>query len=162
MTEVGSFAVEVEQVAVAAQLRELTELRRVDYQDAFLVDPAEPERSPENWARAVIGDAPTGLRRALLTGWDSLGLRLGAGVGPQVLGWRLRRADEEAAVLAADSPLGIAAELVFRPLPGALLFATFVTLEGDEARAAWEEIETVHPSMVRRLLEGAAEPRLGP
>ncbi len=161
MTEVSRIAADVEQVAVAAELRELSQLPRVDYEDAFLVDPADPERSPADWARATIGDAPAGLRRALLTGWSSLGLRLGAGVGPQVLGWRLRRADQEAAVLAADSPLGIAAELVFRPLPGALLFATFVRLEGEGARAAWAEIEPFHPAMVRRLLEGAASPPVG-
>ncbi len=146
----------VEQIPVPGQLRRLSELDRIDYEDAFLVAPAEPRRSPEAWAREVLASAPAEMRRALLAGWSSLGLRLDPEDERRVLGWQPRRSDREAAVLASDSPLGIAAELVFQLREGELLFATFVRLEGEEARAAWSRVEPVHPAVVRKLLERAA------
>jgi hypothetical protein len=155
VTETRRTEVTVEQIEVPVSARGLTELEAADYEDAFLVEPA-PGRSAVEAAVAVIGDAPADLRQALLEGWSSLGLRLGAGVGRQVLGWRLRRGDEEVAVLAADSPLGIEAELVFARQGETLIYATFVRLEGERARAAWAEVEPFHPRMVRRLLERAA------
>jgi hypothetical protein len=86
----------VDQIEVPASTRELTEVEPIDYEDAFLVDPAPAAWRPaEAAAQAVLGDAPAKLREALLAGWSSLGLRLGADGGRQVLGWRLRRADPE-------------------------------------------------------------------
>ena len=164
MTETGKAGVRVVRIAVPASARELTVVEAIDYEDAFRAEPGPAAGEPAvEAAEAVLGDAPANLRGALLGGWSSLGLRLGAGVGRQILGWRLRRADAEVAVLAADSPLGIAAELAFVRQGDALLYATFVRLDGEPARAAWAEVEPVHPPMVRRLLERAASPtRFGP
>ncbi len=156
MTKTQRSGATVERIDVPQSARELTALTRVDYADAFRAEPGPAAGEPAiEAARTVLGDAPANLRQALLEGWSSLGLRLGAGVGVQVLGWHLRSADEEAAVLAASSPLGIEAELVFEQVPGALHFATFVRLEGEEAGAAWARIEAVHPPMVQRLLQRA-------
>jgi len=149
----------VEQIEVPESARELTGLARIDYADAFRATPAPAAgRPPLEAARAVLAEAPANVRRALLAGWSLLGLRLdeGEGDGVRVLGWGLRWADDEVAVLASWSPLGIEAELIFEQTPGALLYATFVQLEGEEARAAWAGIEPVHPPMVQRLLERAA------
>jgi hypothetical protein len=158
VTEIEKTDVRVEPIAVPASLRELTELAAIDYEDAFLVEPGPaPGEAAAEAARAVLAGAPAELRAALLGGWSSLGLRLGAGVGAQILGWRLRRAEEEVAVLAADSPLGIEAELVFAHDRDALLYATLVRLEGEAARAAWAQVEPFHPPMVRGLLERAAD-----
>jgi hypothetical protein len=147
----------VAQIRVTDELRDLTTLQGADYEDAFRAAPAPaPGRPALDAARAVLADAPADQRRLLLSGWAALGLRLGADAGRPVLGWRLRWADEEVAVLAADSPLGIEAELVFLREGGALLFATFVRLGSERAAAAWAEVEPFHPPMVRRLLERAA------
>jgi hypothetical protein len=164
VTERDNSNMTIEQIGVPASARELTEVEPIDYEDAFLVDPAPAAWRPaEAAAQAVLGDAPAKLREALLAGWSSLGLRLGPDGGRQVLGWQLRRADPEVAVLAADSPLGIEAELVFARQGHALLYATFVRLDGESARAAWSQVEPVHPPMVRRLLERAAShTRFGP
>ncbi|HEY2715916.1 MAG TPA: hypothetical protein VGI73_06820 [Solirubrobacterales bacterium] len=149
----------VEQIEVPESARELTGLERIDYADAFRAAPAPATgRPPLEAARAVLAGAPANVRRALLAGWSLLGLRLGEGNGVRVLGWGLRWADDEVAVLAAESPLGIEAELVFEQTPGALLCATFVQLESEEARAAWAGIEPVHPPMVQSLLERAVPP----
>jgi hypothetical protein len=147
----------VEQIEVPASARELSGLARIDYADAFRAEPAPAAgRPPLEAARAVLADAPAKVRRTLLEGWSSLELRLGDGAGMQVLGWSLRWADDEVAVLAAESPLGIEAELIFEQTPGALVYATFVQLDGEGARAAWAGIEPVHPPIVQRLLERAA------
>ena len=147
----------VEAIAVPAAVRSLTAIAPIAYEDAFRVAPAPAAwRPPEAAARAMLGATPPRLRAALLAGWSGLGLRLDAGSGREVLGWRLRRSDQEVAVLAADSPRGVAAELVFSPCEEALIYATFVRLETASAREAWAEIERFHQPMVRRLLERAA------
>ena len=156
MTKLQRIEPKVERIEVPASLRELAELATIDYEDAFLVEPWPVPVPAAEAARAVLADAPAELRAALLAGWSSLGLRLGAGVGPQILGWRLRRAEAGVAVLAADSPLGIEAELAFARDGEVLLYATLVRLDSEGARAAWAEVEPFHPPMVRRLLERAA------
>ena len=157
MTETQRTTARVEPIEVPAEVRALTEIGPISYEDGFLVEPApEAWRPAELAARAVLGEAPARLRAALLEGWSQLGLRLGAGVGRQILGWRLRRSDEEVAILASDSPLGIDAELAFARQQDVFVYATFVRLDGEEAEAAWAEIEPVHPPMVQRLLERAA------
>lgn len=160
MTKLQRIEAKVEQIEVPASLRELAWLAAIDYEDAFRAAPQPAPGEPAAVAaRAVLAHAPAELRAVLLAGWSSLGLRLGAGVGRQVLGWRLRRDEDQVAVLAADSPLGIEAELVFAREGDALLYATLVRLEGERARAAWAQVERFHPPMVRRLLERAAAGR---
>ncbi|MBS1878476.1 MAG: hypothetical protein JST31_03080 [Actinobacteria bacterium] len=154
MTETAIATTRVERIEVPRSSRELTVLAAVDYEDAFLVAPA-PAGSAVAAAVATLAEAPAELRQLLLAGWSALGLRLGAGVGRQVLGWRLRRGEDEVAVLAAASPLGIEAELVFARGPEALTYATFVRLRGERAGAAWAEIAPHHPPMVERLLRRA-------
>ncbi len=66
----------VRQVAVPPAARALSTLSRIDYEDAFLVDTgSDRERTAEQWARAILEDAPIIVRRALLSGWSALGLR---------------------------------------------------------------------------------------
>lgn len=157
MTETEETAIRVEAIEVPAVVRGLTEIEPIGYEDAFRVTPApEAWRPAEAAARAMLGEAPPKLRAALLAGWSGLGLRLEGSAGREILGWRLRRSDEEVAVFAADSPLGIAAELVFSRREDTLIYATLVHLGSGSARDAWAEIEPFHQPMVRRLLERAA------
>ena len=69
----------VRQVTPPPAARALSTLCHVDYEDAFLVGtgPAQ-DRTGEQWARAILEDAPMSTRNALSRGWSALGLRLGS------------------------------------------------------------------------------------
>src|ERR1700748_749220 len=112
----------VAQVSLPADARALSTLPRIDYEDAFLVSGAV-DRTPQQWVRAVIDDAPARVRARLFMGWLSLGLRLGVPWSSRrVLGWRVARNEPGWLLLAANSWLGLRGELLFRPEPGGLLF----------------------------------------
>jgi hypothetical protein len=50
---------EVHQVEVPPEVRALSTLERVDYEDAFLAETQHAhDRSAEGWARAILEDAP--------------------------------------------------------------------------------------------------------
>jgi hypothetical protein len=146
------------QIAVAPEVRALSTLARIDYADAFVVDVcAARERTAEQWARAVLEGAPATVRRTLTSGWDAIGLKLGAaGVEGFVLGWEIRRSTPDHVLLGAGSRIGMPGELLFKRQPHALLFSTFVQHDHGLARTVWAGVEPVHVPMVRRVLEGAA------
>src|SRR6476469_5463204 len=60
----------IRQIAVPATARALCGLSRIDYADAFFVesDYAE-ELTGQQWASAVLADAPTAVRGKLLAAW---------------------------------------------------------------------------------------------
>jgi hypothetical protein len=153
---------EVRQVEVPEEARTLTSLRRVDYEDAFLLPlPRVADRDAQGWAREVLERAPEGQRRKVLSGWAALGFELEEipDTG-SVLGWRIRRDAPDLTVLGATSPLGLEGELIFERRAGALAYATLVALDGDRARASWAPIETAHRRIVGELLADVA--RRGP
>ena len=147
---------QVRQVSLPADARELSTLARVDYEDAFLVD-AGSQRTAPQWAHAVFNDAPLAVRARLVSGWMGLGLKLG---GPwsarRVLGWKVQQSSPDAMLLAADSVLGLQAELLFRTEPRGLLFATLIQQNNSAARAVWVRITARHQAVVRSLLVHAA------
>jgi hypothetical protein len=151
------------QIAVPAAARSLSTLPRIDYEDGFVVAVgAAEERSGEQWARAMLEDAPAETRRALRCGWAALGLQLGStGDESRVLGWEVRRSTPELVLLGADSPLGLRAELLFERAPGELFFATFLKLGNPLARATWAGVTPRHRQVVRGLLDRVARPRSG-
>ena len=144
----------VREVAFPPSFRALTTLPRVDYTDAFiLTTPAGADRMGVEWARALVEDAPAETRRMLRRGWCALGVRLGSPDDERrVLGWEVRRTSPDHAVLAADSRLGMEAELVFERRPGALLFATIIKLNSPLARIVWTLFSPQHRKVVRHLL----------
>jgi hypothetical protein len=145
----------VRQIAVPRAARALSTLPQVDYEDAFLVHvgPAQ-DRTAEQWARAVLEDAPVVMRNALSSAWFALGLRPGSTRSARhVLGWEVRRSSPDDALLGAGSRLGLSAELLFERRQRTLLFATFVRQENHIGRALWVGIEPVHRPVVRYLLE---------
>jgi hypothetical protein len=154
-----------EEVAVAAQIRQiplppdaraLGTLARIDYEEAFLVD-ADVDGTPEQWARAVLEDAPPHVRRGLRRGWRALGLRLGSPrSGRRVLGWEVRLSTPDFVLLAAGSRIGMPGELLFKRERHGLLFATFVQQRNPVARAVWARIAARHRQVVRSLLTQAA------
>jgi hypothetical protein len=147
----------VRQVDVPQAAIELSTLPRIHYEDAFLLEtgPA-PDRTGEQWARAMLEDAPAAVRHALRSTWTALGLQLAwTRSDRHVLGWELRRSTRDFALLGADGRLGLQAELLFEPRQRTLLFATFVQQTNHIARALWAGIEPVHGPVVRHMLEQA-------
>jgi Protein of unknown function (DUF2867) len=149
----------VRQVEVPSVARALCTLAHVDYEDAFLVEIGPVQtRTAEQWARAILEDAPAVTRSALLRGWSTLGLQLGpTGSDGFVLGWEVRRSTPDFVLLGASgSRLGLSAELLVKRDGEWLLFDTFVQKENCLARAAWAGVEPVHGPVVRQLLQQAS------
>jgi hypothetical protein len=158
VTDDAETTVRVRQVPVPPAARALSTFSQIDYEDAFLVDVGPPgERTAEQWARAVVEDAPVAVRRTLQSGWSAIGLKLGQGQPEQcVLGWEVRRSTPDFVLLGADSRIGMAGELLFQRQPYELLFATFVRQDNHIARAVWAGVEPVHVPVVRQLLVQAS------
>lgn len=151
----------VRQIPVPATARALCGLRRIDYADAFLVESdAVRGVTGQEWATAVLADAPAGVRAKLLAGWAAIGL-LPALRAPRgsLLGWEIRSQADEFVLLGRASLIGMPGELLFAREGRGLLFATFVQQDNPVARTVWSAIEPRHLSVVRSLL-GHAERRL--
>ncbi|MDQ6776262.1 MAG: hypothetical protein M3071_08615 [Actinomycetota bacterium] len=148
----------VRQVAVSPSARALSTLSHIDYEDTFLVDVGPPrELTAEQWSRAVLEDAPIGVRCTLQSGWAAIGLKLGSEPSERfVLGWAIRRSTREFVLLGADSRIGMAAELLFKRQRSALLCATFVQKDNHIAQAVWAGVEPVHVPAVRYVLAQAS------
>ena len=160
---VGSAARErVRQVDVPASVPALTKLDRIDYADTFLVEIGPGPRTAEQCAREILEGAPVAIRTKLLSGWSSLGLRIGnvASKGT-VLGWRVRQSSPDFVLLGAGSRIGMPGELMFRKDGDTLLFATVVQHGNVLARAVWAMAELAHVRMVRHILDQASR-RLRP
>jgi hypothetical protein len=146
----------VRQIATSPDVRAHSTLARIDYEDTFLVSVRRAQdRTAEEWARAILGDAPIGVRGALVTGWLSLGLRLGPVRSDRfVVGWAVRQSTPDRVLLGAGSRIGMPAELLLeRRDPGTLLFATFIAHENAGARALWAPVAAGHQVVVRQILE---------
>jgi len=130
-------AARVREIPLPASALSFSTLRRIDYTDAFLLDcPQAQQRTGEEWARAMLEEAPAATRTMLRRGWFALGVRLGRTDDRRlVLGWAIRERSPDFALLAARSLFGIDAEVLVRREPGALLVATLMQLNNPLARA---------------------------
>jgi hypothetical protein len=145
-------------VGVPQAARGRSALARVDYADAFVIEtrPGD-ERTPEEWAQALLGGAPAAGQR-LWSAVAALGIlpRAAGGGSPprRVIGsWDVRCSRDDFAQLVASAPIGLSAELLFERQHDGLLWATFVQLDNAVARAAWTAIAPIHRRVVPRLLE---------
>ena len=147
----------VRQVAVPPAARALSTLSHVDYEDAFIVDVGPGRaRTGEEWARAILEEAPASTRRALRSGWLALGLRLGATRSDRtVLGWQVRRSTGDFALLGAGSRLGLEGEVFVKHRQRTLLAGTFVQLKNPIARAVWAGVAPGHRRVVRHVFDQA-------
>jgi hypothetical protein len=148
----------VRQVDVPPSARALSMLTRIDYADTFLVDIGPSEvHTAEEWAREVLEGAPLAIRTKLLSGWSSIGLKVGTGPSDRsVLGWQVRRSTTEHVLLGADSRIGMPGELLFKKDGDTLLFATFVHHGNLIARGLWAMVEPAHVRIVRNILDEAS------
>jgi Protein of unknown function (DUF2867) len=154
----------VRQVTLPPAARALSALSHIDYEDAFLAEtgPAQ-DRTGEQWARAILQDAPMSTRNALSRGWSALGLRLGSTQSDRfVLGWEVRHSTPDVVLLGASGRLGLSGELLFERQQHTLLIATFVQLDNRIARALWATIAPRHRQVVRDLLKQANCPEQRP
>jgi hypothetical protein len=145
----------VREVVVPPVARRLSTLSPVDYADAFLIDvgPAQ-ERTPEQWARVILEDAPVTIRGALQSGWFALGLRRGSARSQgSVLGWEVLRSTPEYVLLAGGSCIGLSAELLLKRHEHGLLYATLLQHKNPIAGALWAGVAPVHRPIVRYVLE---------
>lgn len=126
-----------------------------DYRDCFVVDTAlAQQRTAEEWARAILGDAPLSTRRALRAGWTALGFDLAAPDAEGcLLGWPVLSSSPDAFVVGGRSRLGIRAELVLRRRHGAVTLSTLLHLENAGARAVWTATTPMHRQVAARVLE---------
>jgi hypothetical protein len=149
----------VRRVAVPPDARALTTLTRIDYEDAFALETsAAQDRTAEQWARAVLEDAPAAFRGSLRRGWFVLGLQLGPSrTEGFVFGWELLSAAPDVALLAVRSRIGLRAELVFKREQRRLVLASFVQEQTRLARAATAAVAPVHRRAVRYLLTQAGK-----
>jgi hypothetical protein len=144
----------VRQVAVPSAARTFSTLSHIDYEDAFLLGIGfTQDRTAEQWARAVLEDAPIIARRALPRLLSAIGLQLGpTQSGRFVLGWEVRRATPDYVLLAArSSRIGLSAELLFKRQQQTLLYVTFVQQEKAIARVVWAGLAPAHRQVVRYL-----------
>lgn len=144
----------VRQVAPPLEARALSTLAHIDYSDAFLVESGwAQDWSAEQWARAVLEEAPAAIRMKLLLGWSTIGLKPAA--RGSLLGWEIRVNTPDFVLLGRDSLIGMPGELLFKREPKGLLFATFVHHGNPGARRVWAAVEPTHVRVVRHLLEQA-------
>jgi hypothetical protein len=151
-------AIRMQEVEVPADALALSTLPRVDYRDGFRLELADgPGLSGEEWAREMLDGASPDTRRSLRRGWPLLGLKMAPpGADGAILGWRLRHSGADYALLGADSWIGMPAELLLRPEPGGLFFATFIQQRNPLVRALWVPIGPPHRRVLPALMRRAA------
>lgn len=134
-----------------------------DYTDAFQVAASRTDhRTPVQWLRAMLEDAPLPARVAMVAGWRVvLGFRLGPRPSDRhVLGWPIVDADAETARLQLDSRL-LGGQLVLRHQPGTgtATFSTLGQFHHPAAPAVWAALGPIHRTVVPHLLARAAAQR---
>jgi hypothetical protein len=149
---------DVRQIPVPVIARALCTLTHIDYEGAFLIDNvATEQRTAEQWANAVLADAPFAMKGQLLLGWSAIGLRPTISASTRsVLGWKIWASAPDFVLLDRSSLIGMPAQLLFMRERDALLFATFVQQLNPIARAVWAATEQRHVPVVRNLLEHAS------
>ena len=140
---------------VPAAIRSLATLDSPDYVDAFTLTPSgATERSPEQWARTVLEETPTGRSAPAL--WGLLGLRLGPRPSPDhVQGWRIAdRGDNWIRV--ETTSWCMTAHAVLRVDDGQVSIALFLRYDRPVAGLIWPPVSVMHrravPVMLRQAL----------
>ncbi len=143
-------------IALPDGVRDIADLRPVDYEEAFVVDTAA-DPAPEAWARLALEQAPPWTHAVMVNGWRSLGIHLAPPGSPTaVLGWPILRNSSEVIVLGVESTIGLTARIVIQPTPRDVTHSMVVRYDRPAARVAWAAIAPPHRAFVRRLLDVAA------
>ncbi len=133
-------------------------LPRVDHVDVHLLRIGRPRvRTPEAWAREILEHTSVTMRMRLRTGWSALGIALHHGRYDTIAGWPITANTAEYVRLHGDSRAGLTGQLVTRVSDEGVTFATFVRLGNPVARMVWAKVLPAHLTIVRSLVEEAAE-----
>jgi hypothetical protein len=131
----------VQATIVPADIVELAALEPVHYQEAFTFS-ATVERSPEDWARLILEDAPPTDRAKMLRTWCTLGVGLAApGTAGQVLGWRIRHNGPDAIVLGMRAAVGVTARIILHAEPQNVVQAMLIRFDRLIAWPIWAMIQ---------------------
>jgi hypothetical protein len=146
--------VEVREIDLPPEARALTALSRVDYTDCFILETDRVrDRTGEEWARAILEEAPATTRDTLRRGWRALGVRLGSTAdGRLVLGWLVRSSSPEFALLAVRSVFGLEAEVLVKRERDGVLAATLMKFNNPLIRGFWAGFSFQHRRVLRHLL----------
>ena len=137
---------------IPEELRRLSAMAETDYVDLFTAPAAPPSqaRSPVQWLRAVLYDAPLRVRLvlvgALLTQRAVLRMR-----SP----WRIADSGGDWVRLEASSSL-LTGHIVLRREQHQVSMATFVRYESRAAQFVWPPVSTLHRSVARVLVRNGS------
>jgi hypothetical protein len=148
----------VDAIDASTELLQCCTLPRVDHVDVHLAhcDSAAHE-SPELWAREILERTSAAMRLRLRAGWTMLGIGLHHRDPNTVAGWPITHSSAEYARLQGVSRLGLTGQLVTRVNDNGIVFATFAQLSTPLARSVWARVLPTHLTIVRSLLQDAAE-----
>lgn len=137
---------------VPASVRALSSLPDADYVDMFTL-PADADATPEQWARAMLGDVPNSTEQLIWRGL--LGLRLSRGRSPDtVAGWRIAGRGEDWLRLEAASWF-LSADFVVRAADAQVSLATVLRYDRSLGRLLWPPLSALHRRLVPGLLRAA-------
>ena len=132
--------------------RTLSSLPRIDYADRFALA-TDVDATPEQWARAMFGDAPGVAEWSIWRG--VLGLRLRRGRSPAtVAGWRIGgRGEDWIRLETASGSLG--ANLIVQTAEGRVSLTTCLDQGRRRDELVWHRLSAVHRRLVPRVLRDA-------
>jgi hypothetical protein len=140
---------------VPETIRSHDTLASPDYVDVFTAPAAEAtDRSPEEWARALLEKTPTGRAAPLL--WRRLGLRLGPrGSAEHVQGWKIAARGDNWLRLETASWF-MTAHGILHTDDRQLSVALFIRYDHPIASLVWMPVSALHrravPVMLRQAL----------
>ena len=148
----------VEAIEADDELLACSTLPRIDHVDVHVVHiaPAALD-SPESWIREILERTSAAMRVRLRAGWTMLGIGLHHGEADTVAGWRIAHTSAEYVRLHGDSRLGLTGQLIARVTEDGVVFATVAQLSNPVARSVWARVLPTHLTIVRSLLQDAAE-----
>jgi hypothetical protein len=136
-------------------IRSLAALASPDYVDLYTVTTSEAtDKSPEEWARAVLEDTPLGRSAPAL--WRLLGLRLGPPHSKEyVQGWKIADRGDNWIRLEAASWF-MTAHAVVQVDEAHVSVALFLRYDRPMASLVWPPVSIMHrravPAMLRQAL----------
>ena len=138
---------------VPESVRALGSLPAIDYADLFTLSTAI-EATPERWARAMFGNAPSPAERLIWRGF--LGLRLARGRSAATVGgWRIGGRGADWIRLEAASAT-LSCNLVVQTGAGRVSLATFLHYDRRLGAGLWAPLSAIHRRLVPGVLCSAA------
>jgi hypothetical protein len=137
---------------IPESVRALSSLN-IDYADQFTLS-TDVHATPEEWARAMFGDAPSVAELLIWRGL--LGLRLSPGRSPTtVAGWQIGDRGDDWIRLEAASWF-LTGNLLVQTADGRVSLGTFLHYDRRLGQAVWLLLSAIHRRLVPGLLRNAA------